>query len=247
MASSIIIKDLNGRKLAVVKGADQTWSQVVQQARLPDRYPYCEKHWMSGDGVETDKERFVKAYLDRIGYILIQDAPDDGILTDYKNMRNRVAEIPASACAEVENILYGVTRPADEGFSFGEQACTDEGAGGTNSKKAQKVLDSLNRGGKTVSKEIGMRQERRRRINAMKKAHPNAKVVFCRVDTSNEFLYAGQRYLLDAAVEGYQPKVLKDGDVYYEMDTIIVVDTADGVFFCDQQGYEIGMDLVRKL
>ena len=214
------------------KGKDQTWKEVIERAKIPERFQYCLRHWMSEADSEGDAERCVKRYLDRVGYILIQDMPDDGILTDYKEMRNRVAEVPASACADIEDILYGTTRAAEEtsGFLSEHSMAKPEG-------KAGLIYEALTRP-KRTPKGINMRQQRRERINEMYRKYPGAHTKTCRVDTDGHFMHEGQEFFISENVAAYQPQRVRD-DVYYEMDTIIVLRDGDAYHFFDQEYREI--------
>lgn len=187
---------------------------------------------MSDADIEGNAEKYVKRYLDRVGYILIQDMPDDGILTDYKEMRNRVAEVPASACADVEDLLYGTTHAAEEMSSFLSDHPTAKPEG-----KAGLIYEALTRP-KRTPKGINMRQQRRERIDEMYRKYPGAHTKTCRVDTDGHFIYEGHELFISECVSAYQPQRVKD-DVYYEMDTIIVLRQEEVLHFFDQEYREI--------
>lgn len=227
MSRSIRIIDLNGKMLACIKGQDQTWSQVVQRSGIPSRFSYCQRHWMSEGDVESAAEKNTKSFLDRVGYILIQDAPDDGILNDYKEMRDRVATYPASMCAVADDIMYGTTRSSEEGRGIAEsdvEAMT---------KSERAVYESLTRPRKIPDSVIRIR-EKRRRIDQMRADNPLAQISFCVVDRSNEFSYLGQTYRIHESVKQYAGVSVKD-DVLYDMDRIVVADTQGRLRFYDQE------------
>lgn len=184
---------------------------------------------MSEADIEGNAEKYVKRYLDRVGYILIQDMPDDGILTDYKEMRNRVAEVPASACAEVEDLLYGTTHAAEEMSSFLSEHPEMNPEG-----KAKRIYEALTKP-KKLPKVIKEMQTRRERVDRMYKEHKGAHTIRCRVDAEGKFKVRDVMYSISDEVKAYQSIRTKD-DVYYEMDTIIVLRDADGrMYFYDQE------------
>lgn len=231
MPRSIRIFDLNGRMISCTKNSEQTWKEVMEKAGLPRRFGYCLRHWLAGGEVDDSMEKRIKEYLDRVGYILIQDAPDDGIISDYKEMRDRVATIPASASAQTEDIMYGTVRHADEDAAFVGRQRQDM----TRTEAA--VMERLTRA-KGVAAWHDELEKKRQRIRAVNVAHPDMKVAYVPVDTENEFSFGGKRWRISPDVKQYQPKAVGD-DLLYDMDQVVCVEAHDMTLFYDQDWYEI--------
>lgn len=228
MASALRIVDLNGKTINVVKGQEQTWSEVVSRANLPARFDFCLRHWMSNDPIDTATEEHIKQYLDRVGYILIQDKPDSSILTDYKELRDKVALVPVSGLPQLENLFYG---NLDEMTDVVPARETSERM----TKVEAKVYGALMRP-KKIPKTITKLQEKRKRIDHMRANYPGVVTEFVRVDTNNEFEYRGKRYKVTG--KQYEPKVVRD-DLLYDMDHIVCITADDGAHFYDEDFVEV--------
>lgn len=226
MASTLRIVDLNGKTINIFRGQDQSWAEVVSKAKLPARFDFCLRHWMSDDAMDAQTEERIKAYLDRVGYILIQDKPDATIITDYKELRDKVALIPVSGYPQLENLFYG-NRDDTENMEVIPGRDNTE-----NMTQAEtKVYDALTKPRRAPA-DIEKRREKRKRIDAMRAQYPDAEVVFMRVDTANEFEYGGRRWRIDGAKQ-YEPKVVH-GDLLYDMDQVACIKCGEGTMFYDQ-------------
>lgn len=233
MASSLRIIDLNGRVLSIVKGSGQKWSEVIAKANLPKRFDYCVRHWMADDPNDTATEERIKAYLDRVGYILIQDDPDGRIITDYKAMRDKIALIPVSGIPQLENVLYS----RGEEFGGSAEYVPERSSESGMTKVEEKVYAALTKP-KRIPPYIKRIQEKRKRVEDALKAHPDATVTYCTVDTHNEFTYNGNRKKISDAIKQYQPKRVR-GEELYDMDYVVCLSNKDGVFYYDQDFFDI--------
>lgn len=231
MASALRIVDLNGKTINVVRGQDQTWSEVVSRANLPSRFEFCLRHWMSDDPIDTATEEHIKQYLDRVGYILIQDKPDSTILTDYKELRDKVALVPVSGLPQLENLFYGSLDEMTDSSIVPARESSER-----MTKVEAKVYGALMRP-KKVPKTITKLQEKRKRIDHMRSNYPGVATEFVRVDTGNEFEYRGKRYKVDG-LKQYEPKVVRD-DLLYDMDHIVCITADDGAHFYDEDFVEV--------
>lgn len=231
MASALRIVDLNGKTINVVKGQDQTWSEVVSRANLPSRFEFCLRHWMSDDPIDTATEEHIKQYLDRVGYILIQDKPDSTILTDYKELRDKVALVPVSGLPQLENLFYGSLDEMTDSSIVPARESSER-----MTKVEAKVYGALMRP-KKVPKTITKLQEKRKRIDHMRSNYPGVATEFVRVDTGNEFEYRGKQYKVDG-LKQYEPKVVRD-DLLYDMDHIVCITADDGAHFYDEDFVEV--------
>lgn len=97
---------------------------------------------------------------------------------------------------------------------------------------------------KTSRKEQG--ETKNSRINAIRVAHPNSKITYCRVNTDNRFEYNSASFAIHQAVKAYAPKETSIGRLY-DMDRIVVVDDAGKLFFYDQEIHPIDSDYVAQL
>ena len=227
MASVIKIVDLDGKTINIMRGKEQSWREVIEKANLPKRFDFCIKHWMSDDSEDTAAEELVKAYLDRVGYIVIQDSPDASILTDYKEARDKIAILPVSSSYHLENMFYSNNEESGNGF-IPEQRMSET----LMTQREQKVYDALTKP-KKIPPEIKRLQEKRARIDAMRKAHPDVFTSFLPVDTDNCFQYEGKKYRIDD-LEQYRPRRIRGEDVY-DMDQVVCAKCADGIFWYDQE------------
>lgn len=167
MASCLRIVDINGKVLNLIKGEGQTWAEVIELAHLPRRFAFCLRNWLSDDPSDTSAEDRVKAYLDRIGYILTRDEPDDKIITDYRILRDRVALIPASGVPEFENLLYSNCEDnRDDDILI--PSVKDEDEMTVTEREVFASLTSPRR----IPKEIQRIHEQNKKINAMFERYP---------------------------------------------------------------------------
>lgn len=231
MASALRIIDLNGKTINVIKGQDQTWKEVVSKAQLPARFDFCLRHWMSDDPIDTQTEEHIKEYLDRVGYILIQDKPDSTILTDYKELRDKVALIPVSGLPQLENLFYGSLDEIADGGIIPVRESSER-----MTKVEAKVYGALMKP-KKIPPSITRIQEKRKRIDRMREMYNNPMVEFARVDTDGAFQYDGTEWIIFGAKQ-YEPKAVR-GDLLYDMDHIACIKVKDGIHFYDQDFVEV--------
>ena len=229
MASVLRSIDLNGRTVNIIKGRDQSWSDVVEKANLPKRFDFCIRHWMSDDPLDTATEEKIKAYLDRVGYILIQDKPDGRIITDYKQLRDAVAMIPVSGVSQLENVFYGNNTPE------GVLPVPERGDDADMTKAERKIYNTLTKP-RTQAKHVGVLQQRRKNIDAMFKRYPGVATTRCVVDTENVFRFDGRKCQIDPCVKQYAAKDVR-GDLLYDMDTVVCL-RCDGQYVFYDQNYE---------
>lgn len=214
----------------MIKGAHQTWSDVVQRARLPKRFEFCLRHWMSEDPIDTETEERIKAYLDRVGYILIQDRPDSKIVTDYKALRDKLALVPISGIPQLENMLY--SQSDEEVKPIPVRGTSDQ-----MTKAETKVYNALTKP-RRIPPAILRLQEKRKRIDELHERCPGVKVSFVRVDTDNVFKYAGQTWVINSVVKQYAPKDVH-GDLLYDMDHVACAEYLGNVTFYDEDFVDI--------
>ena len=237
MASTLRIIDLNGKTINVYRGQDQSWAEVVQKARLPARFDFCLRHWMSDDPMDTETENRIKTYLSRVGYILIQDKPDAKIITDYKELRDKVAMIPIFGYPKLENLYYGNLDEMNEGNTIPGRETSER-----MTKAEVRVYDALTKP-RHIPVVVTEMQEKRKRIDEMRKQYPDANVSYERVDTMNEFTYNGKRFRVDDLPQ-YRAKLVK-GDYLYDMDQVICVEDHGHVLFYDQDFNSISGHVVE--
>lgn len=237
MASTLRIIDLNGKTINVYRGQDQSWAEVVQKARLPARFDFCLRHWMSDDPMDTETENRIKTYLSRVGYILIQDKPDAKIITDYKELRDKVAMIPIFGYPKLENLYYGNLDEMNEGNTIPGRETSER-----MTKPEVKVYDALTKP-RHIPVVVTEMQEKRKRIDEMRKQHPDANVSYERVDTMNEFIHNGKHFRIDDLPQ-YRAKLVK-GDYLYDMDQVVCVDDHGHALFYDQDFNSISGHVVE--
>lgn len=231
MASVLRIVDLNGRTINIMKGKTQNWAEVVQKANLPSRFEFCLRHWMSDDPLDTRTEEYIKDYLDRVGYILIQDKPDGKVLTDYKNLRDRIAMVPVSSVNQLENLFYSHAEDNDMPVRGVDRDNPSD------MTKTEKKIHAALTMPRHAPKQITKLQQKRKHIDEMRAAHPNAVVSYVTVNTDNEFEYNGARRRING-LKQYAPKNV-GGDLLYDMDQVVCVEDDGGVFFYDQNFEDI--------
>ena len=210
----IIMPD--GKMRTYYCGDDQTWSDIIRDVVLPDWMEYCSSHWISANHEAMyAPEKRVKAFLDRCGWMLLQDNPA-GLESKYKEMVHLVKEIPVTECpAAVSDYLYSAQKPPideDENDRF-TRLCErlDEKMKNVNSKKTPPKKET-----------------RFTRIEKIIKASPNSKRTWCIVDADSSFEYNGIRYKIPVELEGYE------GEEKNLMDRVFVVEDASSLRFYDQ-------------
>lgn len=220
----IIMPD--GKMRTFYCGDDQTWLEIITKVVLPVWQDYCNDHWIDHSNHESmwSFEKRIKAFLDRIAWLIIKDEAGGDVETNYKAMVHKVREIPASECpAEISDMFYSQrSQPAD---SIDE----DERFG--------LLIDRLNEEDKrpkrvTKKKKI---ETRFNRLSKIKKEHPAAEMVWCLVDSDNSFLYKGDEYEIPADTSGYD--VIENQ--LDAMDRILVVDDGEELLFYDQNVFPI--------
>lgn len=195
--------------------------------------------------MDTKTEERIKAYLDRVGYILIQDDPDGGIVTDYRDMRDSVVFVPISGNTQLENLFYAHSEDdADmKRYIPRRESSSDM------TKAEKRVYNSLMKP-RRIPKEITRLQEKRKRIDALHAAHPEAYITFVPVDTENRFRYDGKEWRIND-IPQYRPKNIR-GDVWYDMDHVVCAKCKDGIHWFDQEFREISghvheADIIQEL
>ena len=66
----------------------------------------------------------------------------------------------------------------------------------------------------------------------------------CAVDTENKFIYREKAYEIDKSVEAYLPETTKDGELYYAMDSILVLDDGKILRYYDQDARPIDTEMI---
>lgn len=210
----IIMPD--GKMRTYYCGDNQKWSDIIRDVVLPDWIEYCSSHWISANHEAMyAPEKRVKAFLDRCGWMLLQDNPA-GLESKYKEMIHTVREIPATECpAAVSDFLYSAQKPPIE---------DDE------SDRFTRLCERLDEKMKSVNskKSPSKKETRFTRIEKIIKASPNAKRTWCNVSADNSFIYNGARYVVPAELEGYT------GDANDLMDRVLVVEDSSSLRIYDQ-------------
>lgn len=237
MASMLRIIDLDGKAINVIKGANQSWSEVIQRAKLPKRFEFCLRHWLSDDPMDTDTEDRIKTYLDRVGYILIQDKPDAKIITDYKALRDKVALIPVSGIPQLENMLYSQTDESVEMKPIPARSTSDH-----MTKAETKVYNALAKP-KRIPANIVRLQEKRKRIDELYATYPDVTCTYEVVDTRNCFKFDGGIWRI-CDVRQYEPKYVLN-DTLYDMDHVVCAQYSGGVRFLDEDFVDITDNVVE--
>lgn len=196
---------------------------------------YCERNWINGGKAIFDPESKVKFMLDGLSNIILRNHIDDGILTEYKKMKIGKYEIPLSVCASaLGNEFYSEREKIDNGEEMTkmeammEEAARkyDEALIAKNSKKRQKEIAS--------KKKKVFPLTRRQKIEKIRKEHDIVHFEFCVVDVENMFRFQKRYYHIPSDNPQYAPKVLKDGDVVYDMDQVLCAETSSGeILFFD--------------
>lgn len=210
----------DGKVRTYFRGDHQTWAEIVLTKILPDWCEYCNDHWISSNHEDIyAPEKRVKAFLDRCGWMLIQDNPA-GLESDYKAMSHKVREIPVSECpANVSDYFYSEHKPpidSDESNRF-EALCEklDEKGGRSRTQKKKPKIES-----------------KFERIEKLFSKNKNANRTWCSVDAENNFYYLNRKYHIPFGVSGYN-------DSTEAMDRILIIDDGNTIQYFDQNVYPI--------
>lgn len=209
----IIMPD--GKMRTFYCGDDQKWSDIIKDVVLPGWMEYCSSHWISANHEAMyAPEKRVKAFLDRCGWMLLQDNPA-GLESKYKEMAHMVREIPATECpAAVSDYLYSTHKPP-----------VDE----DDNDRFERLCERLDEKMKPSSKRTTPKKETRfTRIEKIIKSSPNCKRAWCTVDADNSFLYNGVRYQVPSELTGYA------GSGTDLMDRVFVVEDDSSLRIYDQ-------------
>lgn len=208
----------DGRLRTYFKGDHQTWTEIVQNVILPDGSAYCESNWISTnhEAVYAPENR-VKAFLDRCAYLMSLDNPS-GLESAYKAMSHRVREVPASECpSAISDIFYSDRMPAGD-FEEDERF-----------KMLCERLDEADPRLKKKKEPRAKIETRFDRIAGIRKAMPDANMVWASVDAENCFLYNKKKYRVSSRAKGYG-----QSDKLDSMDRVLIVDNAGELIFYDQ-------------
>lgn len=190
-----------------------------------------------------DPEDKVKYMLDGLANMILRPNMD-GLLTDYQKMKIGKYEIPFSSCdSETNDGVYSQRPNIDNGEEQERMAAMlNSLAEKFDNAQAAKLPKT-----KREKKPKPQRQPtRREKIEAARRALGLTNFTFARVDTENNFVYSGQTYHIDEAVEQYAPRITKDGEAVYDMDQVLCCTAADGsLSFLDMEIKNIS-DAVQK-
>lgn len=171
-----------------------------------------------------DPESKVKFMLEGLANIILR--PDmSGLLTEYQKMKIAKYEIPLSSCASIlEDTLYSRHVKKDNGEEKEklEMYMADAARKFDEAKAARLKNQPPKKKPKTFP------PTRRQKIESIRKKFDIKKFKFCRVDTDNVFCYGDRYFHIPDNNEKYASKMLKDGDVIYDMDQILCAEAQDG-------------------
>ena len=215
----IIMPD--GKMRTFYCGDDQTWSEVIQDVVLPIWQEYCNDHWIDHNNHESmwSFEKRIKAFLDRVAWLLLQDETGGEIESNYKAMTHRVREIPASECpSEISDYLYSQRmQPVDD---------IDE------NQRFELLKEKLDAEDKRPKRTVSKKKIETRfdRISKICKKYPEAKRTWCSVDANNDFVYCGVIHHVPDEMEAYHT----DSNKIDSMDRVFVVDDGKHIVYYDQ-------------
>ena len=194
---------------------------------LEDWEDYCELNWLNDNDSLWSPEKRIKRFLDMLGYILLTgDSSETGtqIVSLYMDQAHREREVPMSAVPDyVTENTYGsefgpikpLVKAETDGFlsRFPDKETRSQKAA-SGSKRQTPRYDRLQR----WKKDEGVERTERAVL-----------------DTEGNFFYRGRKYQVNLdAVPALQGRKLKNGDVLYEYDYLIIGETGDGTLkFCD--------------
>lgn len=210
---------------------DETWKDVVEKKVLPMWEEYCNTHWISENHEDIyAAEKRVKAFLDRCGYILLQDDPGD-VESKHKEMVRRVREFPISDCpSSMSELLYSSVRTPDE-----ESEAVAESRFGVALNEKEEAVPITKRPKRSTKKYEKMRYDK---LTELRNKFPNGRFSWARVWTDNTFTSEEHVFQINKALPQYKPKKTREG-MYYEMDSVFIIWNDDGVHLYDQNVDEI--------
>lgn len=221
----------NGGSNIFCRNDGETWKDVVEKKILPMWEDYCNGHWISENHEDIyAAEKRVKAFLDRCGYILLQDDPGC-VESKHKEMARKVREFPVSDCpSSVREMLYSSVRSAN-----GETDAEASRRFAERTAEMEAALPIVKRSRRTSRK---YERTRYGKLTTLKEKFPNGKFSWARVWTDNTFLSEGRMFRIDWSLPQYQSKKTRSGE-YYDMDSVLVIWNSDGVHLYDQNVDEI--------
>lgn len=185
---------------------------------------YIERNWISPQQKMFAPESKVKFMLEGLANIILR--PDmSGLLTEYQKMKIAKYEIPLSSCAPIlEDTLYSRHVKKDNGEEKEKlEMYMEDAARKFDEAKAARLKNQPSK-----KKPKTFPPTRRQKIESVRKDHNITKFKFCRVDTENVFCYGDWYFQIPKDNEKYAGKVLKDGDVIYDMDCVLCAETSQG-------------------
>ena len=174
-----------------------------------------------------DPESKVKFMLDGLANIILRPNMS-GLLTEYQKMKIAKYEIPISSCASLlEDEVYSRRTKKDNGEEQQKlEMYMDETARKFDEAKASRLKNKMQ---KKKVKEF--HPTRRQKIEQVKREYDIASLESCRVDTDNVFMFHGKYYRIPHDNESYAGKVLRDGDIIFDMDRVMCAENKDGIIF----------------
>lgn len=190
---------------------------------------YIEKNWITPQRGLFDPESKVKFMLEGLGNIILRPNMS-GMLTEYQKMKIEKYEIPISACGSLfDDEMYSRRSKKDNGEGLQAlEAHMEETARKFDEAKAGKLK---NQPPKKQPKQFP--PTRRQKLLAAEKRFSFKAAHWVRVDTENVFHFGGNYYQIPADCAAYASRVLRDGDLLYDMDQILCAEAGDGVMFFD--------------
>lgn len=213
----------NGPSVLYSLRPGQTWKDVVTEHVIPSWEEYCNKNWLSENHEQTYcGENKVKAFLNQCAYLLTLDNPV-GLESAYLNNRHTTMEIPVSnAPSEVDDFYYSASKPpmpknTEEWNSY------------------DMMVGKLDERALYKNKAVKRKRKETRfdKIQTILRNHPNSKATTVLVDTDGRFEYDGVIYKIPAEEKAYSGEWQSDGEKYYAMDQVMVVENDEGLTFYD--------------
>lgn len=98
--------------------------------------------------------------------------------------------------------------------------------------------------GQKTKNKIQRKETRFDRLMKIHREFPDGIFTACAVDTENKFIYREKAYEIDKSVEAYLPETTKDGELYYAMDSILVLDDGKILRYYDQDARPIDTEMI---
>ena len=98
--------------------------------------------------------------------------------------------------------------------------------------------------GQKTKNKIQRKETRFDRLMKIHRGCPDGIFTACAVDTENKFIYREKAYEIDKSVEAYLPETTKDGELYYAMDSILVLDDGKILRYYDQDARPIDTEMI---